>query len=72
MLVSIIGPIAWLVLTLLYVAFWAHQFTPFQSITIVAVSLLILAGVLGTTRVVWGTRRTNWQSMECCGTDNSR
>ncbi len=56
-LVSIIGPIAWLSFTLLYVAFWAQGFSLFQSIVLIIVSLLILAGVMGTAWTAWGMRR---------------
>lgn len=47
---SILVPVAWISFTLLYVGFWASGFTLFQSIIIILVSLLVLAGVMG---VVW-------------------
>ena len=56
-LVSIIGPIAWLSFTLLYVGFWAQGFSLFQSIVLIVVSLLILAGVMGSVWTAWGMRR---------------
>jgi hypothetical protein len=37
---------AWVSLTLLYVAFWAHGFSLFQSIVVVLVSLVVLTAVL--------------------------
>jgi hypothetical protein len=59
---SIIGPIAWLCLTLLYVGFWAQGFSLFQSLIIIIVSALILAGVMGALWTSYGTRH-HW-SME--------
>jgi hypothetical protein len=48
-LVTLGATVGWLSLILLYVAFWAHAFSLFQSIVVVVVSLLILgAVVLGT------------------------
>lgn len=55
-LLSIIGPIAWLCFTLLYVAFWAQGFTLFQSVILILVSLLVLGGILGTAWAAWGMR----------------
>jgi len=62
-LASIVGPIAWLVFTLLFVGFWAHGFTLFQSLIVIVVSLLILTGVLATGWVAWGTRHMRWRRM---------
>ncbi len=56
-LASILGPIAWLIFTLLYVGFWAHGFSLFQDIIVVIVSLLVLCGVFAGLWVVWGARR---------------
>ncbi len=42
---SILGPVAWVSFTLLYIAFWAHNFSLFQSVIVVLVSLLVLFGV---------------------------
>jgi hypothetical protein len=56
-LASILGTISWLIFTLLYVGFWAHGFSLFQSVIVILVSLLILVGILGTTWAVWGTRQ---------------
>jgi len=64
MLASIVGTIAWLVFTLLYVGFWAQGFSLFQSVIVILVSLLILVGVLGTTWAVWGTRQMAWYRRE--------
>ena len=55
-LASIIGPITWLSLTLLYVGFWAQGFTVFQSVIVILVSLLVLAGVMGGVWTVWGAK----------------
>jgi hypothetical protein len=45
-LASLGATVAWISLTLLYVAFWAHGFSLFQSIVVIVVSLLILGAVL--------------------------
>jgi hypothetical protein len=45
-LATFLGSIAWVCFTLLYVAFWAHGFSLFQSVVVVLVSLLVLAGVV--------------------------
>jgi hypothetical protein len=60
-LASIIGPISWLVFTLLYVGFWAAGFSLFQSVIVVLVSILILGGVMGVLWTAWGSRyRGRW------------
>lgn len=60
-LLSILGPIVWMVFTLLYVGFWANGFSLFQSFVVVLVSLLILGGVMGSIWTVWGLRhRPDW------------
>lgn len=56
-LASILGPIAWIVVTLLYVGFWAHGFSLFQDVVVVLVSLLVLFGVFAALWVAWGARR---------------
>jgi len=55
-LLSILLPTAWLSLTLLYVGFWAPSFSLFQSIIIIIVSIILLAGVLAATWVSFGLR----------------
>jgi hypothetical protein len=59
-LASIIGPIAWLSLTLLYVGFWARGFSLFQSVIVILVSALILAGIMGAIWTIWGGRHRDW------------
>ncbi len=56
-LLSILGPVAWLVFTLLYVGFWAKGFSLFQSIIVVLVSLLVLFGVVAAAWATWGMSR---------------
>ena len=58
-LASILGPIAWLSLTLLYVGFWAQGFSLFQSVILIFVSILILAGVVGGAWAAWGMSHRN-------------
>jgi hypothetical protein len=57
---SILGPVAWLSFTLLYVGFWAQGFTLFQSVIVIIVSAIILAGVMGSIWASWGMRRRSW------------
>ena len=47
---SILGPVAWLSFTLIYVGFLAQGFTLFQSLVVVLVSALLLGGLMG---VIW-------------------
>ncbi len=54
LVVSIVGPVAWLIFTLLYVGFWATGFTLFQSVIVILVSVLALGGLMGGVWVAWG------------------
>lgn len=56
MTISLIVPIVWLCVTLLWVGFWATGFTLFQSIIVILVSALIMGGVLGSVWMAWGPR----------------
>lgn len=56
-LLSVVGPIAWLIFTLLYVGFWAAGYSLFQDVVVILVSILVLIGVFVTSWVVWGVRR---------------
>jgi hypothetical protein len=56
---SIIAPVAWLSLTLLYVGFWAHGFSLFQSIIVVIVSILVLFAVMAVLWVSFGFREAS-------------
>ena len=61
-MLSILGPIAWLCFTLLYVGFWAQGLTLFQSVIVILVSILILGGVMGATWSSWGfNHRNQWE-----------
>ncbi len=53
---SIIAPVAWLSFTLLYVGFWAHGFSLFQSIIVVIVSILVLFALMAVLWVTFGFR----------------
>jgi len=53
-LASIAGVVGWISFTLLYVAFWAHGFSLFQSIVVVIVSLVVLLGTLVGAWVAYG------------------
>jgi hypothetical protein len=46
LLATMVGCVAWVCFTLLYVAFWAHGYSLFQSIVVVIVSLLVLATIV--------------------------
>ena len=50
------GSVAWICFTLLYVAFWAHGFSLFQSIAILIVSLLILGALIAGAWISFGMR----------------
>ncbi len=56
-LLTILGPIAWLCFTLLYVGFWAQGFSLFQDLVVILVSLLVLGGVVVSAWASWGIRR---------------
>jgi hypothetical protein len=53
---TILAAVAWISFTLLYVAFWAHGFSLFQSLVVIAVSLIVLFGMLTATWVSFGMR----------------
>jgi hypothetical protein len=57
---SILGPVAWLSFTLLYVGFWAQGFSLFQSVIVILVSVIILAGLMGALWASWGMRHRPW------------
>jgi hypothetical protein len=57
---SIIGPVAWLSFTLLYVGFWAKGFTLFQSVIVILVSVTILGGLMGALWASLGFGYRNW------------
>jgi len=57
---SIIGPVAWLSFTLLYVGFWAQGFTLFQSVIVILVSAIILGGLMGALWAAWGMHHRSW------------
>jgi len=57
---SILGPVAWLSFTLLYVGFWAKGFSLFQSVIVILVSAIILAGLMGALWASWGMRHRSW------------
>ncbi|MGP8158852.1 MAG: hypothetical protein ACLPWO_04500 [Thermoplasmata archaeon] len=57
---SILGPVAWLSFTLLYVGFWAQGFTLFQSVIVILVSAIILGGLMGALWAAWGMRHHSW------------
>ena len=57
---SILLPVAWLSFTLLYVGFWAYGFTLFQSVIVILVSAIILAGTMGSVWASWGMRHRSW------------
>lgn len=60
MVASILGPVAWLCFTLLYVGFWAKGFTLFQSVIVILVSIILLAGLMAALWAAWGMRSAHW------------
>ena len=57
---SILGPVAWLSFTLLYVGFWAQGFSLFQSVIVILVSVIVLGGLMGALWASWGMRHSPW------------
>ncbi len=57
---SILGPVAWLSFTLLYVGFWAKGFSVFQSVIVILVSIIILAGLMAALWASFGMRQARW------------
>ena len=55
-LASLGASVGWFSLTLLYVAFWAHGFSLFQSAIVVIVSLMVLVAFLIGAWVSFGLR----------------
>jgi hypothetical protein len=53
---SIVAAVAWISFTLLYVAFWAHGFSLFQSLVVIFVSLIVLVGAFSAVWVSFGLR----------------
>jgi hypothetical protein len=54
--VSIAAGVGWISFVLLYLAFYAQQFTIFQDVVLIIVSLLVLAGVLMGAWISFGLR----------------
>jgi hypothetical protein len=57
---SILGPVAWLCFTLLYVGFWAKGFSVFQSVIVILVSIIVLAGLMAALWASFGMRQARW------------
>ncbi|MCI4342660.1 MAG: hypothetical protein L3J92_00885 [Thermoplasmata archaeon] len=53
---SVLVPVAWISLTLVYVAFFAPRFTVFQDVVLVIISVLALVGALTVMWVSFGMR----------------
>jgi hypothetical protein len=43
---TLLGTTAWISFTLLYIGFWAHGFSLFQNVIVVATSLILLFGIV--------------------------
>jgi hypothetical protein len=57
---SILGPVVWLSFTLLYVGFWAKGFSLFQSVIVILVSIIVLAGMMAALWASFGMRQARW------------
>ncbi|HTP54828.1 MAG TPA: hypothetical protein VML94_07750 [Thermoplasmata archaeon] len=55
-LITLGATVGWLCSILLYVAFWAHAFSLFQSAVLVVVSLLVLAAIVFGAWISFGLR----------------
>ena len=53
---SILVGVSWISFVLLYAAFWDGPYSLFQSIVIVLVSFILLAGIMGAMWASWGMR----------------
>lgn len=54
--VSILIGVGWISFVLLYAAFWSGPYSLLQSIVIVLVSFILLAGIMGAMWASWGMR----------------
>ncbi|MCP8304436.1 MAG: hypothetical protein H3Z50_03070 [archaeon] len=54
--ISILAGIGWAIFILLYTVFWSTDFTLFQNIIIILVSLVVVGGLIGLMWVVWSFR----------------
>ncbi|MCI4365431.1 MAG: hypothetical protein L3K10_05145 [Thermoplasmata archaeon] len=53
---TVLIPVFWVSLTLLYVAFWAPSFSFFQDVVLVIVSLLAMVGAIVVMWIAFGIR----------------
>src|SRR2546422_7626955 len=58
---SILIGVGWLGFVLLYAAFWSGPYSLFQSIVIVLVSFILLAGMMGAMWASWGCDSPVWE-----------
>ncbi len=54
---SILGGVGWLVFLLVWLIFYASEYSGYQNVAIVLLSLLAVAGLLGILWTIWGWRR---------------
>ncbi|MBS3773451.1 MAG: hypothetical protein KGY55_04535 [Candidatus Thermoplasmatota archaeon] len=54
---SILGGVGWLVFLLVWLIFYASDYSGYQNVAIVMLSLLAVAGLLGIPWTIWGWRR---------------
>jgi hypothetical protein len=54
--VSILVGVGWLSFVLLYAAFWSRPYSLLQSVVIILVSFIVLAGIMGAMWASWGMR----------------
>jgi hypothetical protein len=55
-ILTILIPLAWISVTLLFVAFWAGGFSVFQDLVVFVVSMLALFGVVAGMWIAFGLR----------------
>jgi hypothetical protein len=53
---SLAAMLGWVSFALLFVAFWAHEFSLFQGIVVIVVSLLVLFGLVAGAWISFGMR----------------
>ena len=55
--VSILGGVGWLVFLLVWLLFYASDYSGYQNVAVLLLSLLVIGGLLGIPWTIWGWRR---------------
>jgi len=60
---SIVVSVGWLIFVILWLGFLAGDYSGYQNLAIILVSVLALAGILGATWVIWAIKM-KWPIMK--------